>query len=166
MHVSRRRFELSARGLLLVGGLATLACAHHEATSAFRRSVYIADRGISVPLPPPSLIDQPKQDVDVDCDALGDDPVLAGTVAHVEDVMGEGAEELELAAGTQEFVIAKLPVDLTANCLELWLVAPDGREGPRALVHAEIVLVPDGEGDVEDDDDDDDEIVVTVAGCE
>ena len=62
--------------------------------------------------------------------------------------------------------IANLPVDLTANCLELWLVAPDGREGPRALVHAEIVLVPDGEGDVEDDDADDDEIVVTVPGCD
>ncbi|HET6582216.1 MAG TPA: hypothetical protein VFG69_02190 [Nannocystaceae bacterium] len=142
------------------------ACARHEAGAAFRRTVFIGDRGISVPLPPPSLIDAPKQEVDVHADALGDDPVLAGTVAHVEDAMGEGVDQLELAADAQQFVIEALPVDLTANCLELWLVAPDGRESAHALVHAEIALVPDGEGDVADDDDASDELVVTVPGCD
>lgn len=147
-----------ARGLLLVGVVLGTACAQHEASSAFRRTVFVGDRGISVPLPPPSLIDAPKQDVDVHADALGDDPVLAGTVAHVEDAMGESADELELAADAHAFVIEGLSIDLTQNCLELWLVAPDGRESQHVLVHA--VIVPD------DDDADALETISTVPGCD
>jgi hypothetical protein len=139
-------------GLLLAG-----ACAPHEAEPAFRRTVFIDDRGISVPLPPPSLVDAPQQDVDVDAQALGEDPVLAGTMAHVEDMMGDGTAELELPEGAQHFTIEGLPVDLTDNCLELWLVAPDGREGEHVVVHAEIV--PD------DDDEDTLESIATKSGC-
>ncbi len=139
--------------LLLAG-----ACAQHEADPAFRRTVFIGDRGISVPLPPPSLTDAPQQDVDVDAQALGDDPVLAGTIAHVEDLAGGGTAELELPADAHQFRIEGLPVDLTDNCLEFWLVAPDGREGEPALVHA--VIVPD------DDDEDTLESIATIAGCE
>lgn len=141
-----------------LAGLLLGACAHHEAEPAFRRTVFIGDRGISVPLPPPSLTAEPEQDVDVDAQALGEDPVLAGTMAHVEDVVGGGTAELELTADAQHFTIEGLPVDLTDNCLELWLVAPDGREGDRILVHAVIVA--------DDDDEDTLESISTVSGCD
>ena len=152
------RIAFATGSLVVAGMLLASACARHEADPAFRRSVFIGDRGISVPLPPPSLTAEPEQEVEVEADAVGDDPVLAGTVVHVEDVMGEGFAELELAADTETFVVEGLVVDLRANCLELWLVAPDGRESQHALVHA--VIVPD------DDDEDTLESVATVVGCE
>jgi len=148
-----------AQGSLVVAGvLLASACARHDAEPAFRRSVSIGDRGISVPLPPPSLTAEPVQDVDVEAHAVGDDPVLAGTMVHVEDVMGEGVAELELAADVEQFVVEELRVDLRANCLELWLVAPDGRESEHVLVHAEIVA--------DDDDEDELESVATIPGCD
>ena len=158
MHVSRRRIAFAQGSLVVAGMLLAAACARHEANPAFRRSISIGDRGISVPLPPPSLTAEPEQEVDVEADAIGDDPVLAGTVVHVEDVLGEGIAELELAADAERFVVEGVLVDLRANCLEVWLVAPDGRESDHALVHA--VIVPD------DDDEDSLESIVTVAGCE
>jgi hypothetical protein len=140
------------RGVLLLAGVVLAsACAQHHAAAAFRRSVFIGDRGISVPLPPPSFVDASEQDVDVEGEVVGDDPVLAGTLVHVEDLHGDGVGEVELAAGATSFTIEGVGIDLTANCLELWLVAPDGREGDRVLVHAEIV----GPQEIE-----------TVLGCE
>ncbi len=123
---------------ILVGLLVVAACSPHEARSAFRRSLSIDDRGISVPLPPPSLLDAPKQDVDISGSSDGPDALVAGTVVHVEDAEGAGHAELKLAADQRSFVIEGIAVDLRANCLELWLVTPDGRESEHTFVSAAI----------------------------
>lgn len=123
---------------ILVGALVLAACTTHDVRPAFRRSLGIDDRGISVPLPPPSLLDAPKQDVDVAGYSHGPDEIVAGTVVHVEDTTGTAVGELELAAGQRDFVVEGLAVDLRDVCLELWLVAPDGAESEHLFVSAEI----------------------------
>jgi len=133
--VSRRLLRIAP---LLVLGTLVLGCARHDAAPAFRRALLIDDRGISVPLPPPSLVDEPVQEVDVDAQSMGEDRILAGTVAHVVDVLGDATLQVELDADAEHFELQGLIVDLRENCLELWLVAPDGRESSHVFVHASI----------------------------
>lgn len=127
------------------------ACVAHEPRAAFRRGVFVDDRGISVPLPPPSLADQPNQDVDVEGTVPGEDPLAPGTILHIEDLEGDASTQVEVDIDGEAFRIEGLPIDLTANCLELWLEAADGRESARVQLHAEIV----GDDEIE-----------TVLGCD
>lgn len=137
--VPARRHPLIAA---VVAALACAACAVHEPVPAFRRAVFIADRGISIPLPPPSLFEAPHQKVDVSGQLQGDDQIAAGTTVHVIDDRGNGETEVELAAGVASFQ-ATLEIDLTDNCLELWAEAPDGSEGGHSLYSASIEAVGD-----------------------
>lgn len=146
----RLSMSMSRAALALVA-LAVVACATHEPRPAFRRGVLIDDRGISVPLPPPSLIDAPKVDVEVEGSLPGADALTLGTVIHLDDIEGDARVTADIDVTTAAFAIDDVTIDLTANCLELWLEAPDGRESERTLVHAEI---------------DGDDGVVTVPGCE
>lgn len=114
------------------------ACASHEASPAFRRALVFDDRGISVPLPPPSLIDEPEQEVDVHGTIEGD-PIAAGTRVHVEDTEGDAMGEVELAKGATSFGVSGLVVDLRRHCLEVWLETPDGRDSEPTYVRAHIV---------------------------
>lgn len=134
--MSRRLLRIAP--LFVLSALA-VGCARHDAEPAFRRALLIDDRGISVPLPPPSLYDAPMQDVDVDAQSMGEDPVLAGTVAHASDMFGEATLAIELAGDDEHVELQGLAVDLRENCIELWLVAPDGRESDRTFAHARIV---------------------------
>lgn len=140
-----------SRALLALVVLGQVACATHEPRPAFRRGVLIDDRGISVPLPPPSLLDAPKVDVEVQGSLPGADELALGTVIHLDDLDGDARVSADVDAATASFVLADISIDLTANCLELWLEAPDGRESDRTMVHAAIA---------------EDDTVVTVAGCE
>jgi hypothetical protein len=140
-----------SRALLALVVLGQVACVAHEPRPAFRRGVLIDDRGISVPLPPPSLIDAPKVDVEVHGSLPGADELSAGTVIHLDDLDGEARVTADVDPSKASFVLADVAIDLTANCLELWLEAPDGRESDRTMVHAAIA---------------EDGTVVTVAGCD
>jgi len=119
----------------------------------FQRSLTIDGRGISVPLPPPSLYDAPKQSVDVVVMLDGEGDLSPGSELHIVDNEGELSHMVELddASSGQSQTIEGLAVDLTLNCLELWLVDGD-YESEHALYRAQIA--------------DDGQSIETVAGCE
>jgi hypothetical protein len=127
------------------------ACAFPDPVPAFRRSVFIDDRGISVPLPPPSFFDFPLQTVDVDGTTDGHDQIAAGTKLFVEDTDGDAYKQIDLGADATTFEVDGIAIDLTMNCLEVWMQAPDGRLSGRARFHVEIV---------------DRTTIETVEGCE
>jgi len=135
--VNCRRIAVLALATL-GAGLASLACATHEASPAFRRALLFDDRGISVPLPPPSLIDQPEQEVDLEGGTAGKDRIAAGTKLYVEDIDGDAHAMIELAEGATSFSVDGLSVDLRAHCFEVWLESPDGRETEHFHVRAHI----------------------------
>ena len=138
---------------LVVMAVAGGACARHDADPVFRRSVAIGDRGISVPLPPPSLFDVPKQSVDIVVEIHGDGELGPGVELRLVDNDGDLDETLPLETilvAPADLVLEGLPIDLTQNCLELWLT--DGEvEGAHTLYHATIGV--DGQS------------VETVSGC-
>ena len=139
---------ISRIALALVGTLAFAACAQHDVRPAFRSGVFIDDRGISVPLPPPSLFEAPKQSVDVDVEVDGED-LPAGTELTIVDNEGD-AERTIIIDDEESITLEGLEIDLTSNCLELWLTDGD-RESDHALFQATI-----GE---------DDQTVETQQGC-
>jgi hypothetical protein len=132
VHRALAGFVLSTLGL---GG-----CAQHDAEPAFRAGVLIDDRGISIPLPPPSLVDEPEQDVDVEGQVIGAVEDLDGLVVHILDQTGGAELDVPLADGVTSFHGEGLAIDLSNNCIELWLVDAEGREGEhvhyRALIDA------------------------------
>ncbi len=132
----------------LVAVLGSVGCASHEARPAFRRGVLIDDRGISVPLPPPSLVDHPKVEVAIAGSVPGEDELVSGTQVHLEDLDGAARASAPVDDAAEAFVFEGVTIDLTANCLELWLEAPDGRESDRTHVHAAIVEVDGGAPEV------------------
>lgn len=142
---------MSIRTAIAVGLVAALGwagCASHEARPAFRRGVLIDDRGISVPLPPPSLVDHPKVEVAIAGSVPGEDELVPGTQVHVEDLDGSARASAPVDMAAESFALEGLAIDLTANCLELWLEAPDGRESDRTHVHAAIVEAEGGAAEV------------------
>jgi hypothetical protein len=136
---------------LVAFSMTAAACAVHEPVPVFRSGVFVSDRGISVPLPPPSLTSNPKQKVDVEGSVAGEDEVVDGTVLHVIDNRGDGDVSVELPAGAESFAVS-VDIDVSDSCLEMWLVAPDGAESDRSLVSTQIAQ--------------DDQSVDTVQGCD
>ena len=132
-----RMSQLRRHGLVLLAGLLG-ACAVHEARPAFRSTVWIGDRGISVPLPPPSFFEAPHQEVEVAGTVQHADELAAGTQVHIVDNAGDAEISVPLPEGENEFV-ATLELDLSESCLEVWLVAPDGDESDRSLYSTRIV---------------------------
>lgn len=122
--------------VLLTLGLG--GCVSHSPEPAFRASVLIDDRGISIPLPPPSLVDEPEQEVDVQGEVVGLDEAVSGLTVHIADDVGGAELEVPLAEGASMFHGQGLAIDLTDNCLELWLVDAGGREGEHTRYRASI----------------------------
>ena len=143
----RSRAVLAALGC----ALALAACAQTVGEPAFRRAVFIGDRGISVPLPPPSLFDAPKQSVDIEVEVQGEGELAAGTQLKIVDNEGDLDTTVMLASDDSPFLASGLEIDLSANCLELWLVVDD-REGEHSLYTASIAQ--------------DGQTVTTTVGCE
>jgi hypothetical protein len=120
----------------LGGSWVLAACATHDGRPAFRAALAIGERGISVPLPPPSLRDAPRQKIDVHATVVGDE-VPAEAKAWVVDLRGE-AEAIVPLHGAAEFSADGLVVDLEDNCLELWIEDEDGSEGEHSFFSAAI----------------------------
>lgn len=114
------------------------ACASHDPRPAFRASVLIDDRGISIPLPPPSLVDDPEQEVDVEGEVIGIAEDVDGLVVRIVDQAGGAELDVPLTDGNTTFHGTGLAIDLSDNCIEVWLVDADGREGERTQVQALI----------------------------
>lgn len=137
-----------ALGLVLGIG----ACAAHEAKPAFRASVFIDDRGISIPLPPPSLIDEPEQEVEIEGEVVGLDDSADELRVRIVDNVGGAELEAPLDEGNM-FHAAGLGIDLTDNCIEAWIEDTAGAEGEHR--HFEATIAASGQ-DVE---------VLEVDGC-
>ncbi len=104
---------------ILAGG-----CNDPEPVQAFRTTVFIGERGISIPLPPPSLAAEPQQEVEVQ--GIVDGDVEPGSEVRLVDTAGgdETVAEIE-----EDSFAATLELDLSAGCIEAWLVASDGSQG-------------------------------------
>jgi len=112
------------------------SCAVHPVVPAFRASLRVEQRGIFVPLPPPSLRATPEQEVVLD-GTLEGELVADGSEVHLVDHFGEAAAVVELAPAQRNVVFA-FHTNLADNCLELWVVSPTGELGMSTFVHTEI----------------------------
>jgi hypothetical protein len=111
--------------------LATVACLLHlslgTACNAHPLHGYddgpqITEKGISVPVPPPSLKAAPIQHVDIEGELGSGDPE-PGTVVYLQNPYSDlGAFVVADPDGT--FLFEGVEVDLTQNCLEVWSEEP------------------------------------------
>ncbi len=74
-------------------------------------------------MPPPSLLDTPKQVVEVEIGLYDVDEFSPAAELRIVDLEGEADETVSLpqGAGTATVIVEGLTLDLTMNCLELWL---------------------------------------------
>jgi hypothetical protein len=135
----------SLASLFALGLLAT-ACNDPAPVQAHRSAVLIGDRGISIPLPPPSVLQAPQQEVEVHGQLEG----ASDEGAEVRVVDTVGGEQASVAAEGGVFT-ATLELDLTTACLEAWVVDAEGSEGERRLYSTQIEA---------------DESILVVPGCE
>ncbi|MBK6917135.1 MAG: hypothetical protein IPH07_07030 [Deltaproteobacteria bacterium] len=126
----------SSLGLIALVAMLASACATHEAGPAFRRAVLFGDRGISLPLPPPSLVDAPEQDVDLEGTVEGDDLLPADARVHVEDLEGD-ASAIVTIGPDDRFTVEGLRIDVTRHCFEVWVASASG-ESEHVFVQAAI----------------------------
>ncbi len=130
---------------VLALGLLAVGCNDHAPVQAHRSAVLIGDRGISIPLPPPSVLQAPQQTVEVHGDLDG----TVGEGAEVRIVDNEGGDEASVPAEGGRFT-AQLEIDLTRACLEAWVVHAEGAEGERRFYSTRI---------------ESDDTIVVVPGC-
>ncbi len=160
-HAVRTKPTPSLLLVVLAAGLA--GCASHDLYSfSFRKAeLTLGDRGIAIPVPPPSLRDAPVQEseVTVDVDYILDEPAQPpqDTEAAVElwvrdRVGGAVASALAPAPPPGTVTVEGLVLDHTRNCLELWLEVDGGARSEVTVVHTVI--------------DDDDVSVRVEPGCE
>jgi len=108
----------------------------------------VAEHGISVPLPPPSVLDAP---IRIEGGLEGEDEAPEGTRVFARELVGEAEAEAPLDASSQAFAIEGLRLDLTNNCIELWARTPEGASTEPTLVSVSL--------------DEDEDRVVTTPGC-
>jgi hypothetical protein len=139
---------------LVAGATALSACGAGNATGepAVKPRLFIKDRGIAVPVPPPSFTEAPE----VEAHIWGDinDEFQSGTLVHLlETVSGfetDVGADAQSCDGVQEldddescdFLFKDVPVDLTDNCFEFWLA---GEADAIAAYRADIGEDDDGE---------------------
>lgn len=132
---SREEMIRSIASLFVVGVLAA-GCNDPAPVAAHRSAVLIGDRGISIPLPPPSVLQAPQQEIEVQGALEG----IFDEGSEVRIVDTAGGDEASVSPDGASFT-ATLEVDLTDVCLETWVVDADGVESERrsysALVEAD-----------------------------
>jgi len=141
--------KLSIASVLCTCGLAGVilaGCNDPAPVQAHRSAVLIGDRGISIPLPPPSVLRAPQQEVEVRGELDG----AADEGAEVRLLDTAGGDEASVPVEGTGFT-ASLELDLTAACLEAWVVGPDGDEGEHRTYSTVV---------------EDDESIRVVEGCD
>lgn len=98
----------------------------------------IDKRGISVPVPPPSLWDMPIRTVTVE-GQLGDSEPEPMTVVFIQDTFQDAGLFVE-ANPDGSFKFEDMQIDLTQNCLEVWSEEPGayGRMSVHSFFRASI----------------------------
>ncbi len=143
-----RRSSVPRRCLLAaLAAVSLAACAGHDLYSfSFRKAeLSIGERGIAIPVPPPSLTDQPVQesdvvvDVDFAIETDADVDLEPEVRLHVRDRVGgaHGVVDLD-ASGPQTVLVEGLVLDHSRNCLEVWLAADDGSVSQSRRYHTTI----------------------------
>ena len=95
-------------------------------------------RGISVPIPPPSLTDEPVVRVEID-GTLGTSMPIADTRVYLyEKTTARGY--FVLADGDGDFILQDVLLDLRSNCMQVWAVepGPGGEESQHTFFKASI----------------------------
>lgn len=82
-------------------------------------------RGITVPLPPPSFVDDPLVDVDLE-GQFGPGRGGPGSRVYVQETVTELGYFIDIVDDDPEFVVPDVTVDVTNNCLRTWYV--DGQD--------------------------------------
>jgi len=129
------------------------ACNSHTIVG-FDDGPQITEKGISVPVPPPSLTLSPVQQVDIEGE-LGTNSPEPGTLVYLQNAYSDlGA--FVVAQPDGGFLFEGVEIDLTENCLELWSEEPGpyGEMSVHSFFRAQIG--------------DDDQSIVTVqffGGC-
>ena len=162
MAYPRRRFS-GMFAAALAGTILVAGCVSHQPKAIGIRAIRIDDRGISIPVPPPSLHLQPRQSARIEGRvefkqlAAGSEP-LGGTIELLELTHGARAtvpmgtvEVTAPGSAMSSFTVESLVIDHTDNCLEVWMVAEDGSTTEPVYYHTEILP--------------DDQSVTTVEGC-
>lgn len=145
----RTAIHLLARFGVLTGALLVAAsgCATHDVYSfSFRKAeVTIGERGIAIPVPPPSLTDAPVQpsnvdvDVDYELEAAATDEDAPMVELHVRDRIGGEHAVVDVEASVPQIVrVEGLVLDHSRNCLEVWLETDDGARSDAAYFHTVI----------------------------
>ncbi len=122
---------------LLAGTLTALAACNSTIITR-TDGPYIDERGISVPVPPPSLTAEPKQFVEVR-GTLGINTPKAMTRAFLfEGTSARGY--FVYADDVGEFLFTGVELDLNDNCIEVWYEEPgaEGRKSEHSLFIATI----------------------------
>lgn len=112
-------------------------CVNHNPVPVFRSRIAIGDRGIFVPLPPPSFTENPVQNAILD-GRVDASTVVAGTRVVVQDLQGSADAELVLDEGQFSFEVP-FEVDLRDNCVDVWLETDEGLEGSHRFLRVQIV---------------------------
>lgn len=123
--------RLSSLAVLLTLAFGTACQPYHLPGGGYDDGPQIGERGISVPVPPPSLTAAPKQTVEVEGE-LRETMPPANTIVRLDvyDLAGDlqgGHNVLVDADGTFRFADENaVDLDLTDNCLEVWSEGSDG----------------------------------------
>ena len=130
--------RIPIQSLLLSGLLSALAlagCAPFGAPFVYSAPTF---RGISVPIPPPSLAAEPVQDVDIEGSTNLMDPVPQTLVYLYEHRSDQG--HFVFADDAGDFKFTEVALDLTNNCIQVWFEEPgeDGKTSEDGFYQANI----------------------------
>lgn len=134
--------RLPRLAVLLTLAFGTACQPFHLPGGGYDDGPQIGEHGISVPVPPPSLRDAPKQTVDVEGDVNDPDPE-PNTQVSVMVISTDGLPvTYTIPVDPDGTFLFKgiINLDLTDNCLEVWSVVPGayGSQSMHSFFHATI----------------------------
>jgi len=97
----------------------------------------IGERGISVPVPPPSLQLMPVQFVDIE-GKIGATEGGPGVRVFLEEIQGGMAGQFDTPEADGSFFFEGVELDLTDNCIDVWTEDDDGQESVHSYFRASI----------------------------
>lgn len=125
-----------ARTVLLLSLVYGTGCNSHLLTSP-DGGPQIGDRGISVPVPPPSLKLAPVQRVDIEGE-IGAAAGEPGTRVFLQETERGLDGRVDMPEDDGSFFFEGVELDLTDNCIEVWTEDGDGNDSVHSFFRASI----------------------------